>query len=455
MANCCNDYSRTQLLRRAAAEAGQGLPAIEPGMPLPAGTGLTRRSFVSRATGLALSVYGAASLGPKALEQGIAAAAAQAPASDRILVSIFLSGGADSLTMLAPTGAHPQYASWRPGLALAPGQGTPVTEDPSLRWHPSLAGLAELYGEGKVTVMPAVGYDDANQSHFTSRHFWEVGETNPFGRWGWLGRYLDRHGVADNPLQGLALGWDLQPVLAARDVPVATVAEPDNYDFWTPGVWGDVQDKMLDAFGDLGDPPTNDVGLAQARSAVAATGRLRDQLAPFQGGFTTPGGVTYPGGGFAGRLRALAAMIAGGLPLKVVAIESGGYDTHSNQLASLPGDLLEIGDSLRAFQRDLEARSLQDRVLVHVWSEFGRRPEENGSGTDHGAAGAGFLIGSQARGEMVGEFPGLAVLDEDDNLRNTSDFRGVYCALLEQWLEVDAGPIIPNASSFTRPALVA
>jgi uncharacterized protein (DUF1501 family) len=165
--------------------------------------------------------------------------------------------------------------------------------------------------------------------------------------------------------------------------------------------------------------------------------------------------VTYPSGSFAGRLRALAAMIDGGLPLKVVAIESGGYDTHSNQLTSLAGDLQEIGDSLRAFQRDLEARSLQDRVLVHVWSEFGRRPEENGSGTDHGAAGAGFVIGSQARGEMVGDFPGLSVLDEDDNLRNTSDFRGVYCALLEQWLGVDAAPIIPNASSFTRPALVA
>jgi uncharacterized protein (DUF1501 family) len=165
--------------------------------------------------------------------------------------------------------------------------------------------------------------------------------------------------------------------------------------------------------------------------------------------------VTYPAGGFAGRLRALAAMIEGGLPLKVVAMESGGYDTHSNQLDSLPGDLLEIGDSLRAFQRDLEARSLQDRVLVHVWSEFGRRPEENGSGTDHGAAGTGFLIGSRAKGEMVGEFPGLAVLDEDDNLRNTADFRGVYCALLEQWLGVDAGAIIPNASAFTRPSLVA
>ena len=451
----CNDYSRTQLLRRAAAEAGRGLPAIEPGMPLPAGTGLTRRSFVSRATGLALSVYGAASLGPKAFEQGIAAAAAQAPANDRILVSVFLSGGADSLTLLAPTGAHPQYASRRPTLALPAGQGTPLTEDPSLRWHPSLAGLAELYGEGKVSVMPAIGYADANQSHFTSRHFWEIGETNPFGRWGWLGRYLDHHGAPDNPLQGLALGWDLQPVLAARDVPVATVAEPDDYDFWTPGVWGTVQDKMLDAFGQLGEPATSDIGLAQARSAVAATGRLRDQLAPIQSGFTTPAGVTYPTGHFGDRLRALAAMIDADLPLKVVALETGGYDTHSNQLGSLPGDLLEIGNSLRAFQRDLEARSLQDRVLVHVWSEFGRRPEENGSGTDHGAAGTGFLIGSRAKGELVGAFPGLAVLDEDDNLRNTSDFRGVYCALLEQWLEVDAAPIIPNASSFTRPALVA
>ena len=92
---------------------------------------------------------------------------------------------------------------------------------------------------------------------------------------------------------------------------------------------------------------------------------------------------------------------------------------------------------------------------MQLWSEFGRRPEENGSGTDHGAAGTGFLIGSRAKGEMVGEFPGLAVLDEDDTLRNTADFRGVYCALLEQWLGVDAAPIIPNAAHFARPALVA
>ncbi len=94
-------------------------------------------------------------------------------------------------------------------------------------------------------------------------------------------------------------------------------------------------------------------------------------------------------------------------------------------------------------------------MLVHVWSEFGRRPQENGSGTDHGAAGLGFVMGQQASGETVGEFPGLAQLDEDDNLRSTSDFRGVYAALMEQWMDVDAGSIVPGAGSFARPNLVA
>jgi uncharacterized protein (DUF1501 family) len=301
-----------------------------------------------------------------------------------------------------------------------------------------------------------VGYTGPNQSHFTSRHYWEVGEVNPFGRWGWLGRYLDRHGAPDNPLQGLTLGWDLQPSLAAQQVPVATVPRPDQYDFWAPGVWGQVENAMLGAFGDLGTAGTSDAGLRYARDQVAAVDTLREQLLPFQSGYSTPGGVTYPNAEIGRRLAALAAMIDGGLPLKVVAIETGGYDTHSDQAASLAPDLQEVSQSLLAFQRDLEARGLQDRVLVHVWSEFGRRPQENGSGTDHGAAGVGLVMGSQASGEMIGSFPGLedAQLDSSDNLRATSDFRGLYCSLLEQWLEVDAGDVIPNAGSFTRPAVV-
>ncbi|MDQ5834812.1 MAG: DUF1501 domain-containing protein [Actinomycetota bacterium] len=454
MATCgCNDFSRSQVLRRMAAEAGRGLPSIEPGMPLPAGTGLSRRSFLLRSSGLALAVYGAASLSPRAFEEGIAGAAAQA-ADERVLVSVFCSGGVDSLTLLAPNpSSHPRYPQLRPTLGLPGGQGVDFAEDPSLRWHPSVASLATLHSEGKLSVLPAIGYDDANQSHFTSRHYWEVGETNPHGRWGWLGRYLDQHGAPDNPLQGLTLGWDLSPSLAAQEVPVACVSRPDEYDFWSPGVWGQPEERMLDAFADLGAPATGDSGLRYAREQVGATSRLREQLEPFQAGYSSP--VTYPDSDFARRLAALAAMLGAGLPLKVVALEAhGGYDTHSDQAANLPGDLEMASQSLLAFQRDLESRSLADRVLTHVWSEFGRRPGENGSGTDHGAAGVGLVMGTQAKGQMVGDFPGLASLDADDNLRNTSDFRGVYRALLEDWLEVDAGSIIPGASSFAKPDLV-
>src|SRR5207249_3811963 len=127
-----------------------------------------------------------------------------------------------------------------------------------------------------------------------------------------------------------------------------------------------------------------------------------------------------------------APMIAADLPSRLVPLTAPGhYDTHADQAAALSQGLQVTADSLLAFQRDLEARGLADRVLVHVWSEFGRRASENGSnGTDHGAAGVGFLIGTRTRGTMIGEFPGLGTgLDEDGNVRATSDYRGIYAGL--------------------------
>jgi uncharacterized protein (DUF1501 family) len=431
-------------MHRAAAEAGRGLPAIEPGMPLPAGTGLSRRSFVAQSVGAMLAVYGGSKLGLGALEEGIAAAAT-GPAQP-VLVSVFLEGGADALSVLSPQG-DPLYRKLRPKLALS--GGAVFGEDDRLHWHPAAAGLAQLYGEQKVSVMPAIGYTNADQSHFTSRHYWEVGATDVNVRTGWLGRYLDRVGTMDNPLQGLSLDSTLAPALATSKVPIASIDGPDQYDFWSNRVWGEVETRMLAVIGGLGP-----VG--------AQVDRLRNQLVPFQStddgpGFTSP--VTYPAGddSFPRRLAGLAAMLAGGLPLRVVALNAPGeYDTHSNQADTLSSGLKLTADSLLAFQRDLEARGLADRVLVHVWSEFGRRGAENGSGgTDHGAAGVGFLIGTRAAGRMVGEFPGLARgLDDDGNVVATADFRAVYSSLLEQWLGVDAARVVPNASKFQRPALV-
>ena len=453
MSCSCNEFSRAALLRRSVAQAGNGLPAIEPGMPLPAGSGLDRRTFLTKTAGLALAVYGAGKLPLGLFDEGIARAQG---APSPILVSVFLEGGADSLSMLFPAG-HSQYATFRPQLALPAGAGTAFSEDPSLRWHPSLAPLAELHGEGKVTVLPAVGYTNADQSHFTSRHFWEVGATQVGLRTGWLGRYLDVAGTMDNPLQGLALSHSLQPALASARVPIAAVSRVDDYGFWANGVWGDVEDRMLDALGYF--TGGTDPAAKKVASVTTQAARLRNQLKPYEdGNWGTP--VAYPTGNdpFPGRLRGLAAMIAGGLPLRCVSLSAPGmYDTHADQANDLANGLALTASSLRAFQRDLEARGLADRVLVHVWSEFGRRAEENGSaGTDHGAAGAGFLIGSRVKGQMLGEFPGLTSsgLDDDGNLKATFDYRSVYCSLLEQWFGTDAAQIIPNAASFARPVLL-
>jgi uncharacterized protein (DUF1501 family) len=452
MSCSCNEFTRATALHRSVAEAGRGLPVIEPGMPIPAGTGLDRRAFLSRAAGLALSVYGASKLPFGLFEEGIARAQG---ATGPVLLSVFLDGGADSLSMFFPAG-HPQYASLRPQLALGPSEGQPFSEDTSLRWHPALAPLATLHGEGKVTVVPAIGYTNADQSHFTSRHYWEVGATDAHLRTGWLGRYLDVAGTLDNPLQGLALNWSLHPSLASANVPVAAVSAVDDYDFWARGVWGEVEDRMLEAMGTF--PPVPDPAASKVAEVTQQVAALRSQLLPFaDGNYGTT--VPYPGGGgFPERLAGLAAMVAAGLPLRCVTMSAPGmYDTHADQENGLPADLTLTADSLFAFQRDLESRGIADRVLVLVWSEFGRRVEENGSaGTDHGAAGVGLLIGSRVRGQMLGEFPGLAAsgLDGQGNLRATFDYRSLYCSLLEQWFATDADAVIPNAASFARATLL-
>jgi uncharacterized protein (DUF1501 family) len=452
----CAGWSRAEMLRSSAARAGRGLPSIEPGMPLPAGTGLTRRSFLWRSAGLALAVYGAASAAPRAFEEGIAEAMAAGP-PDAVLVSVFLSGGIDGMSLLAPA-SDPAYRSRRPTLALDPDAAHAFAEDSGLQWHPNALELKTLHQEGKVTVFPAIGYSSPNQSHFTSRHYWEVGELNPAARSGWLGRYLDVHGGNDNPLQGLALDSKLAPALATADKPVAAVADPSSYSFYASGVGSPIDAPMLQEMGVLGGLATGDAQLGKAREAMAATARLREQLAPFSG---TPTSGGYPANNsFARRMASLAALIDADLPLKVVAVQgSGGYDTHADQAASLSQNVNAVSKTLYAFQRDLEARGLADRVLLHVWSEFGRRAAENGSGTDHGAGGISLLIGSRAKGTMVGGFPGLATgtgggLDNQGNLRATSDFRGVYASLLDQWLNVDPAPIIPGADSFASYALV-
>jgi uncharacterized protein (DUF1501 family) len=454
----CEDFTRSQLLRRGAAVAGKGLPRIEPGMPLPAGTGMDRRTFLLRSAGAALSVYGAAMLSPRHFEEGIAQAAAAGGSGEPVLVSIFMEGGWDALSVLAPVG-EARYKELRPVLGLQEGAGKVFTEDETLMWHPAAGGLAELHEEGKVTVFPAIGYEPSEESHFTSRHYWEVGQLDANARSGWMGRYLDLVGNPDNPLQGLSLDYSLAPALATETMPVAAVSSPADYTMWAYGIGEPLTGPALETYGALGALSAPSPAYAQARNASYDTGLVLEEMANFvtsekESGDHAP--VAYPPGEFAERLAVLAAMLHTGMPIKCVSMNAvGSYDTHAGEVDTLTTNLEQTIPALVAFQRDLEARGLDQRVLVQMWSEFGRRPKENGSGTDHGAGGVAFLIGTRAAGKMVGEFPGLTNLDENENLIRTSDYRGMYCSLLEQWFQTEAGLVIPEAASFERPLLVA
>jgi uncharacterized protein (DUF1501 family) len=462
----CKDFTRSAVMRQAAAQAagaGNGLRAIEPGMPMPAGTGLSRRSFLARSSGLALAVFGGSALAPRAFEEGIADAMGAAR-QNTVLVSVFLDGGLDTLSLLAPT-TDATYQALRPTLKLAPDPTFAFRDDPQLQWHSAAAPLKSLHEADKLTVVPAIGYSSPNQSHFTSRHFYEVGELNETGQVGWLGRWLDRNGRADNPLQGLSLDTTLAPALAAANMPVAAVASPTNFALGTDGVGTAVKASMNQAYGTLGRLATADPQLAVARGAAAQVVGIQERLADLYGKqiTDTPAGVTYPANsGFANKLRALAKMLHMGLPIRCVALDgNGGYDTHENQAATLTSNLTQFSQALQAFQADLEGRlegstPLAERVIVHVWSEFGRRPAENGSGTDHGAAGASLLMGSTstlAKG-MQGEFTGVATLDNQQNLRMSTDFRSVYKTLLEDWLGGDIGGVLPDAGQFSNLGLI-
>jgi uncharacterized protein (DUF1501 family) len=291
-----------------------------------------------------------------------------------------------------------------------------------------------------------------------------VGATDNRLNTGWLGRYLDVAGDPANPLQGLSLDGQMNPTLATARNPVAAIDRPENFSLWLDGVWGQVFTLTLDSAAALGDAQSRagDPAVAQVAQAASEVGYVRRALAPFRdqngnAAYTSP--VTYPTDGSSDlpqRLAGLAAMIAAGLPLRCVSLTTDTpFDTHSAQAKTFDAGLKLAADSIAAFQADLEARGIADRVLVQVWSEFGRRAQENGSaGTDHGAAGMSLLIGTRVTGTMVGEWPGLAQLDANGNLIENVDFRAVYCSLLEQWFDHDAASVIPQAAGFTRYTLV-
>lgn len=446
-------------------------------MPDPAGTGLTRRSVLLRSLGLGMAVYGGGAI---AHADRVNAAINDALGEHRVLVSVFVDGGWDALSLLAPVGAAhlSQAQALRPKLlaSIDKTQAAPFAADPSLAWHPAALAMRDMWDDPGlgVAVAPAIGYTGPNYSHFTSRHFWEVGSLDVAASTGWLGRYLDRVGKPNVPLQGVAMGGTLSPSLATARVPVSALADIDKYEYAYPWTWGDLPPQASAEIDAMGAAPSGDAERDVARMIGSASMSLvRDLSATAATTVTTTAPYPASSSTFAEELkdaaRLLSVRVSGqALPVRALTLRAhGGYDTHAAQEPNFSNNIRITTQAIKAFWADLKARGQDDRVVMLVWSEFGRRPQENSSaGCDHGAAGAAFVIGKSVKQGLIGEFPGLkaygttgAGLMQDGNLRATSDFRGIYSALLEQWMGTDAEGIIPGAGlkpgsgAFARPVL--
>jgi len=150
----------------------------------------------------------------------------------------------------------------------------------------------------------------------------------------------------------------------------------------------------------------------------------------------------YPRSKLARSLQRVAALIHAGLETRVYYVSQGGYDTHANQLANHTRLLGQLSGAMQAFQKDLTAHRKDDQVLTMTFSEFGRRPSENGSlGTDHGTAAPLFVMGAPVRGGLLGSAPDLNV-GQNKDLQYSTDFRSIYSTVLDRWLEADAAKII-------------
>lgn len=163
--------------------------------------------------------------------------------------------------------------------------------------------------------------------------------------------------------------------------------------------------------------------------------------------------VSYPPNPFAAALKKVAQLITTVPDVDLLYVTITGFDTHSEQiggatdkLSGLHSMLLQwFSEGIKAFYDDAAEHGLSENVLMMSWSEFGRRPNENGSrGTDHGTAAPMFIIGDPVVGGLYGEQPSLAVIDRDleGNMKFKVDFRSVYSTILERWLGADAQPIL-------------
>ena len=350
---------------------------------------------------------------------------------DRILVVLELSGGNDGLNTVVPY-ADPAYHKARPRIGIAAEDVLKVHD--GFGFHPSLVGFERLFKDGKMAVVHGCGYDRPSLSHFSSMSYWHTGVPNAGEPLGWLGRLADDR--LDPSTRNLIVNLGTSQSLAVRSGKHSPLVFDDPARFRRDGT--DEQKRVMAGLAGPGATASANATLdflgATARNAADSSDFVRQASAAYR----TP--VDYGiGNAFGGGLQRVAALIAAGMKTRIyyVVYQGNAFDTHVQQGDVHSRLLMYTADAVRAFIDDVARLGRADDVSVLMFTEFGRRVEENGSlGTDHGTATPMFLFGKQVKGGFYGQPPSLTDL-ADGNLKMTTDFRRVYATAIKEWLGYD------------------
>jgi uncharacterized protein (DUF1501 family) len=416
---------------------------------------VTRRQFIQGGVAAFTVTYAAPEfLSDLARAQG---------SSSRNLVILYLSGGNDSLSTVIPYN-DPFYYSRRPTIAVPAGNVLQIGSDKSnvaLGLHPKLAGLKQVFDQGRLAIIQRTGYANQSRSHFQGTDIWSAADPVNYGNLGWLGRFLD---TLPSPVDALA-GWNttatLPHVMQAAHTAVPAIANPATYSFSSPNSGNEAIAERNSAAAMASHVPANQPELAfvyeSAQAALATLGRVASvaSYAPT---------AAYPANnGFAQAMKAVAGAMVKGVGTRVFYVTTGGYDTHSgqgvNQNNGTYANLMTtLNDGLFSFYTDLKNQGLLGDTLVLTFSEFGRRINESGSnGTDHGAASAMFAMGGRVNGGLYGTAPNLnpngnpTLENGNGDVTWETDFRSVYAQVLDNWLGASSVSLL--GGDFRKPSL--
>ena len=359
---------------------------------------------------------------------------------EKSLIVIQLSGGNDYLNTIIPY-SEGKYYDYRSTVHIPQNKVIPI--DDHYGFNPSMGPVKSLWDEGKVAIINGIGYQNPNRSHFRSMDIWHTAEPDSIGKEGWLGRAIrDIDPQGENVLTGINFGRGLPRALACPGVSVASVGDLDTY-----GLFPDVQDEerrmfTLEAFskmygGAAGRDPVMELLGQTGQDALQGADILRAAPAMYSSS------VEYAPDSLAQNVKSISQVFHANVGARVLYTQHGPFDTHAGELISHAKLWDEVAGSVGCLMDDLKEHGTENDASILIFSEFGRRIQDNGSGSDHGSGGVAFMIGGAVNGGTYGEYPSLAEAEQiEGDLRSNNDFRSVYTGILEDWLGLDAAPIV-------------